>query len=134
MVKPIHIFLTLVILYLTFSISIYTKPNRIKKDTENILAKEGRLVWQKYNCQGCHQLYGLGGYLGPDLTNLLAEPSKDKIYINAILHSGVKQMPKFNLTDEELSLLVQFLKSTNQSGISNPKSFIQVWNGTIKKK
>ncbi len=37
-------------------------------------AAAGKLLYQKYNCQACHQIYGLGGYMGPDLTNVYSAP------------------------------------------------------------
>ena len=33
------------------------------------LAARGRALWHRRNCQSCHQIYGFGGFLGPDLTN-----------------------------------------------------------------
>ena len=59
------------------------------------------MVWQKYNCQSCHQLYGLGGYLGPDLTNVYSAKGKGELFIKAFLHAGTKQMPSFDLSKEE---------------------------------
>lgn len=97
-------------------------------------AANGRLVWQKYNCQSCHQLYGLGGYLGPDLTNLMSAPGKDSTYLRAVLGSGIKQMPVFKLSDEEFSLLLAFLDDVNQSGNASPRSFEKQWFGMIKEK
>ncbi len=35
-------------------------------------SRKGKLLFQEYNCISCHQLYGLGGYMGPDLTNVIS--------------------------------------------------------------
>lgn len=81
------------------------------------------MVWQKYNCQSCHQLYGLGGYLGPDLTNLVSQQGKSDEYIAGIIRSGTKQMPAFSITDDELQQLIQFLNTINLSGKANPSDY-----------
>ena len=54
---------------------VYTQESVSKygNNTISSLACEGKIVFQKYNCISCHQLYGLGGYLGPDLTNVISE-------------------------------------------------------------
>ncbi len=95
-------------------------------------AAEGRMIWQKYNCQACHQLYGLGGYLGPDLTNLYSTKGKDDIYIRAIIGSGTRQMPPFKLAENEMTLLIEFLKMTDASGKSDPRNFDIHMNGMIQ--
>lgn len=87
------------------------------------MASEGRLVWQSYNCQACHQLYSLGGYLGPDLTNVISTPNKGANLVRAMIKSGTKQMPAFSLSDHEMSLLIEFLKSTDASGIADIRHF-----------
>ena len=120
---------------MTYSLSIYLVPYRSKKkesfDRSN--AAEGRLVWQKYNCQSCHQLYGLGGYLGPDLTNIYSTSGKGEIVIKALIKSGTIQMPSFDLTAKEESYLIQFLKSVDASGFSDPRKFQVTATGMIEK-
>jgi len=117
-IKPKHIFFTLSASFLIYSFSIYITPLSIKEDLtfNKKLASEGRLVWQSYNCQSCHQLYSLGGYLGPDLTNIISNPNKGEKIVKAIVKSGTKQMPAFNLSDQEMKSLIEFLKSTDASG------------------
>ena len=66
----LYIFTALVLLFLAFSASIYTRED---VNGASPVAGSGKLVWQKHNCQSCHQLYGLGGYLGPDLTNVISQ-------------------------------------------------------------
>ena len=81
------------------------------------------MVWQKHNCHTCHQLYGLGGYLGPDLTNVYSRSGNNEHYIRGIVKSGVKQMPAFEISEEEMNALLQFLKNVDQSGTSNPQDY-----------
>jgi len=133
--KAKHMFFILSTSFLVYSFSIYIKPLSIKEDSRfnKEHASEGRLVWQFYNCQSCHQLYSLGGYLGPDLTNIISNPSKGEKTVRALVKSGTKQMPAFNLTDHEMNSLIEFLKSTDASGKSDLRSFSIDKFGMIEK-
>lgn len=131
-IKPKHIFSLLSFIFILYSIRIYLTPIGLK-NPDNTAIAAGRLVWQKYNCQSCHQLYGLGGYLGPDLTNVYSAKGKGELFIRAFLHTGTKQMPAFNLTEEEEKDLIAFLKSTDGSGIADPRNFVITPTGMIEK-
>lgn len=134
--KPLHFFLLLNLGFLAFSISIYLRPaiEAPARDADAALAARGRLAWQKYNCQSCHQLYGLGGYLGPDLTNVYSAPGKGEAYIRAFLKAGVAPMPVFDLPEEEAAQLAAFLKAADASGSAAPRDFIILPTGMIKRK
>lgn len=95
-------------------------------------AGQGRLVWQRYNCQACHQLYGLGGYLGPDLSNVMSAPGKGEPLVRAFLKSPPSPMPAFQLSEEETEQLMAFLRETDASGSAAPKDFIILPSGMIK--
>jgi nitric oxide reductase subunit C len=97
-------------------------------------AGEGKLVWQKYNCQSCHQLYSLGGYLGPDLTNVISHPGKGELFVKAMIASGTKQMPPLKLSDKELSALLEFLKAADKSGKADLRNFKTDYFGMIESK
>lgn len=74
------------------------------------LAKEGKNIYQQYNCQSCHQIYGLGGYLGPDLTTAWSDPHRGKMLIKAMLVSGGNRMPAFQFKEEQIEALMAYLK------------------------
>jgi nitric oxide reductase subunit C len=132
--KARHTFFILCTLFLIYSFSIYMQPISVSPNSnfDVKVAAEGRLVWQKYNCQTCHQLYSLGGYLGPDLTNIISHPQKGENLVRAMIKTGTKQMPSFNLTDNEMIQLIEFLKSVDASGIADPRSFVIKSNGMIE--
>ncbi len=119
------VFIFLSALFLAYSFSIYLQPLSEKKvlGFNQQKAADGRLIWQKYNCQSCHQLFGLGGYLGPDLTNTISNPNKGENFMRAMIQSGIKQMPAFHIPENELTDLFEFLKSTNASGVADPRKF-----------
>jgi nitric oxide reductase subunit C len=129
--KPIYVFIILCFAFLVFSSGIYFSNSENKLTKE---ATQGKMVWQKYNCQSCHQIYGLGGYLGPDLTNLMGQGGKGIPYLKAMVVSGTQQMPAFKLSDEELQTLSSFLTEVNLSGTSDPRSFEIYSSGMIKPK
>jgi nitric oxide reductase subunit C len=92
-------------------------------------ALAGWNTWQDKNCQSCHQLYGLGGYLGPDLTNVAADPLKNDAYLQVFIKNGTGKMPNFNLTDTEVSDLIAFLKWVDKSGSSRVPKEKVTWTG-----
>lgn len=119
----------LLVAFLFYSFYLYSSLP-VKNYTINDEAGKGRLVWQQYNCNACHQVYGLGGYIGPDLTNTYS--SKGKEYIKAFLNYGTAAMPNFNLTAKEVNALLAYLKNIDASGKSDPRSFTIRYDGTIK--
>lgn len=119
-IYPKYIFIFLCFLFLAYSFSIYINPIKLKSMNSTNIA-EGRLIWQKYNCQSCHQLFNLGGYLGPDITNIISQPHKGENFIIAMIQSGNKQMPAFHLSKMEINLLLEFLKSVDSIGNSDPR-------------
>ncbi|MDA8440904.1 MAG: c-type cytochrome [Peptococcaceae bacterium] len=42
-------------------------------------AAAGKLVWQHHNCISCHTLFGNGGYVGEDLTHIVAKYSSSEL-------------------------------------------------------
>ncbi len=124
-IKARHTFFFLSTLFLIYSFTIYITPMVTTDNThyDQTEAAEGRLVWQEYNCQSCHQFYGLGGYLGPDLTNIMSQPGKGELYLKAMVKSGTKQMPSFTVPDKKMKELIEFLKSVDASGKADPRTF-----------
>jgi nitric oxide reductase subunit C len=114
---------TVLFLFLLISSAIYTLLDYTKGTActeEKLLnkeAEEGKLIFQQYNCQSCHQLYGLGGYMGPDLTNVVSSPGKGEIYARAIMQTGTNKMPNFHLSEKELDNLTAYLKAVDKTGI-----------------
>lgn len=133
-IKPLYVFILLCSAFLIFSFSIYLRPLNIQnfKGVNKTQAAEGRLIWQKYNCQSCHQLYGLGGYLGPDLTNEYSKFSGNHEVLKAFFRGGFKQMPDYNLSNREAELLIEFLKDTDASGNGDPRNYRMLKDGMIE--
>lgn len=83
----------------------------------------GRRVWLANNCQACHQLYGFGGFLGPDLTNAASRLQKPQLAARLALDEG--QMPSFDLPEDDVKALWSFLCAMNETGVGqarNPRS------------
>ena len=77
----------------------------------------GKHIWETRNCIGCHTLLGEGAYFAPELGNVYKRRGPDfiKAWIAAQPSGtpGRRQMPQFNLSEEQLNDLVEFLKWTN---------------------
>jgi nitric oxide reductase subunit C len=117
--------------FLAYSATIYIQPALQKKNGDSSLTADGKLVWQKYNCQSCHQLFGLGGYLGPDLTNVVSAPGKGAPYLEAMITMGTQQMPAFRMSKSEMNALIGFLRSVNEAGNGDPRSYHVYGTGMI---
>lgn len=79
------------------------------------------MLYQKHNCTACHQLYGLGGYLGPELTTVISQKGKGELYAKAFLQSGTQRMPNFHLTGEEVQDLLEFLTYVDSTAVTYKK-------------
>ena len=97
---------------------------------KNVLA--GWQIWQDKNCQSCHQLYGLGGYLGPDLTDVSSLPQKGKKYMEVFIKNGTSRMPNFHLNDSEVNNVIQFLCWVDKSGNSQVPDSAVNWSGSFR--
>ena len=103
-------------IFIVYNTNIYLSNTTASSAILSKQAMHGQELWQQNNCFSCHQLYGLGGYLGPDLTNAYSEKGKGEEYIKSFLNSGVKTMPRFNFSEEEKTALVAFLKEVDATG------------------
>lgn len=79
-------------------------------------AARGLLTWRRHNCQACHQLWGFGGFLGPDLTNVANRATANELA--PLLDGGRKQMPAFGFTARQQRELFAFLAAMDASGQS----------------
>jgi nitric oxide reductase subunit C len=79
----------------------------------------GKKIYQEYNCQSCHQIFGLGGYLGPELTTIISDKTRGEAFARAFIENGGgTRMPKFNFTKEETEALVDYLKHVDANAFS----------------
>lgn len=106
----------LISIFCVYNFFIYTSKEKLEPIKLSPIALQGQTLWQNNNCWSCHQIYGLGGYLGPDLTNIYSAPNKGENYIKAFLNSGVKTMPKFNFSETEKDAIVAFLQQIDSTG------------------
>jgi len=78
----------------------------------------GKKIWEENNCVGCHSILGEGAYFAPELANVYPRRGGDFIKIWMKIQPtgtpGRRQMPQFNLNDEELDALVAFLKYVSE--------------------
>ena len=112
MAKP-AIFILLIVLFCGYSVVVYTKATESSYSlnaVEQKLVSEGKALYQEYNCQSCHQVYGLGGYLGPDLTNAWSDPARGEHMMRALLQSGGSRMPNFKFNQHQTESILAYLK------------------------
>lgn len=119
----------LVISFIVYSAFLYSSLPVKGRAVAPAITK-GKTLWQQYNCNACHQVYGLGGYLGPDLTNVYSLKGPD--YIKAFLKNGTATMPNFNLNEQEINSLLAYLQNIDASGKADPRTFTINKNGTIE--
>lgn len=93
------------------------------KLTESVEA--GKRIWERHSCINCHTLLGEGAYFAPELGNVWvryggredAASAREalKAWMQAMPSNveGRRQMPQFNLTDQELDQLIDFLEWTS---------------------
>ncbi|HXC04310.1 MAG TPA: cytochrome c [Bacteroidia bacterium] len=129
----IIIFSLLLVLFLVFTALVDTVGTETDQGAGYLTpaATTGKLLFQKYNCTACHQIYGLGGYMGPDLTNVMSAPGKGYVYAKAILAYGSNRMPNFHLSETETDCLIAYLNYVDKTGLSPVRNFDIHADGTV---
>ncbi len=119
-IEPVSVLLLLVVCYGLISVVSYTDyPRRSDEAPLDELERRGLAVWRSNNCQVCHQIYGYGGFLGPDLTNRVGDATSDD-EIATLVTSGQGRMPAFDLAADDTEALVAYLRRMNRTGLSQP--------------
>ncbi|MCW2307736.1 nitric oxide reductase subunit C [Rhodobium gokarnense] len=89
------------------------------KLTESVAA--GKRLWEKHACINCHTILGEGAYFAPELSNVMVrwgvqdDPEAAFETLKGWMESmptgieGRRQMPHFDLTDEEYRQIADFL-------------------------
>ncbi len=116
------VFFFLLFLALSFD-STATLPKRDNRANLTQSVANGKKIWETRNCIGCHTLLGEGAYFAPELGNVY--PRRGGDFIKAWIKGqpsgapGRRQMPQFNLTEQQLDDLVAFLKYTSEINTAN---------------
>lgn len=116
----LKLFISLFLCYSCYSVWVYSKGTATARE---MFANEiaGKQIFQQYNCQTCHQIYGMGGYLGPDLTYSISDKRRGEFYVKAILKSGGSRMPNFNFSDKAIENLTAYLKYVDNHASNSTK-------------
>lgn len=124
------IFGTLSVAFAIYSFTIYTDGTAATHDVPmSDEARRGQQLYQDHNCTACHQFYGLGGYMGPDLTNVISR--KGPAYAGAFITAGTASMPNLGLDPDEVSALVAYLAFVDRTGTYPPEKYDVHWTGVV---
>ncbi len=120
---------SLFFLLLLIGLSMHTVKVLPERDNRQNITPEvalGKKVWEENNCIGCHTLLGEGAYYAPELGNVYQRFGKSKEAIKGFIQSrpvegipGRRSMPQFNLSEEELDALAEFLKYSSEIDTNN---------------
>lgn len=81
----------------------------------------GKHVWERHSCINCHTLHGEGAYFAPELGNVMTRwgvvenPESAYQVLKAWIRAqptgvkGRRQMPSFEISDEDMRALSEFL-------------------------
>jgi nitric oxide reductase subunit C len=91
----------------------------------------GKHIWERHACIDCHTILGEGAYYAPELGNVWVRyggkesPDSARDGLKTWIKSqpsgieGRRQMPHFDISEEELDQLVDFLKWTSEINTQN---------------
>lgn len=113
------LFFFVIFLVMTFD-TMKQLDKRAPEITEQI--NEGKMLWHKYDCIGCHTILGNGSYFAPDLTKTTV--NKPASYIKKFLVDPRRvkpaaAMPDLGITEDEAEKIVAFLDWTSKVDTNN---------------
>lgn len=110
--------------------SLVQMPKRTHEEGLSAQVASGKWVWQKYNCNDCHTILGIGGYYAPDLTKVMGY--RDQEWATRFLKDPAsvwpanRKMPTLHLKDQEIADVIAFLAWVNTIDTNNwpPKPLV----------
>ena len=94
--------------------TIRQNPRRSNEPSMTPLVVQGRELWTKNNCMGCHTIMGEGAYYAPELTLVVERRGKGWIreFLKdpAVFFPGRRQMVKYGFSDEQIDALIAYLE------------------------
>ena len=116
------------LLYIGFTAHSHYYIVNTSTDSEGLTESvaRGKHVWEKHACINCHTILGEGAYFAPEVGNVWVRyggrdnPEAARAALKAWMRAqptgapGRRQMPQFNLTEQELDDLIDFLKWTSE--------------------
>lgn len=114
------LFFIIIFLGLSFHSHRYIVTTSTNAETLTHSVAAGKKVWEDKACINCHTLMGEGAYFAPELVNVMTrwdvqdDPEGAFDVLKGWMESqptgieGRRQMPQFNLSDEEIRNLADF--------------------------
>ncbi len=117
-------FALLIFLALSFD-TVQQIPERSNEVNMTASVVAGKKIWEKNDCVGCHTLIGEGAYYAPELMNVFnrrggSDVATFKAYMQGWMAAqplnepNRRKMPQFNLSEEEVNQLSDFLIWTSK--------------------
>ena len=115
------LFFILIFVGLAVHSHLYIVNVSTNKETLTPSVVSGKRLWEENACINCHTIIGEGAYFAPELGNVMTRwgvldnPDDAFERLKAWMESmptgieGRRQMPQFNLSDEEIRQLTDFL-------------------------
>ena len=75
--------------------------------------RTGAELVTQFGCQGCHQLKGEGGTLGPVLDDVISDRGEAFVLqklIDPKFNNAASSMPKYPMSKEDIAAIIEFLK------------------------
>ena len=117
--------------FVVYSVYVYTagtEAAHVEQMSDE--ARRGQQLFQQHNCIACHQFYGLGGYMGPDLTNVIS--NRGAAYAGAFISNGTTRMPNLGINADDTAALVSYLEFVDTTGTYPPQNYEVTWYGTVR--
>ncbi len=100
-------------------------PHRSNDDQITHSVANGKNLWEVNNCVGCHTIMGEGAYYAPELANVFdrrggGDEEAFRSYMQGWMAAqplgepGRRKMPQFNLSEEQVNDLANFLIWTSR--------------------
>lgn len=121
------IFFVLIFIALTIHSHYYVVNSSTAGMELSAEVRHGKHVWERNSCINCHTLHGEGAYFAPEVGNVMArwgvadDPEAAYEVLAAWMQAqpsgveGRRQMPFFDLSEEDLRGLAEFLRFANQT-------------------